>query len=147
MILALPVMRRLLAAAVISASMFAATPAGAFWGTGEGEPTFENLRRSDYMFNPKTQKKVYDSPGWLLMTVDATDGWVQKMKLIDCRASRCMYFKRKADSRNKSVFPYEIDCGMQQVRKRWVYGGKAEWLSWGSIWAEEHKVAYNKFCR
>ena len=28
-------------------------PAEAFWGTGEGEATYQNLKRSDYMFNYK----------------------------------------------------------------------------------------------
>ena len=134
-------------AAVISTSLFAATPAEAFWGTGEGKATYENLQRSDYMFNYKTQAKVYDSPGWLLMTVDANDGWVQKMKLIDCRGSKCMYFKRKADNPEKYVWVYEIDCFRQKQRSRSVHSSKAHWGSWQDIWADEFKVAFNKFCR
>ena len=138
-------MRRLLAAAVFGASLFAATPAEAFGGTGEGEATYENLQRSDYLFNYKTQAKVYDSPGWLLMTVDADTGWVQKMKLVDCRDTRCIYLTRFADDSDKSVYVYEMICSTKKLRTK--PSGKAYWGDWYEMWNEESKVAYNKFCR
>ena len=138
-------MRRLLAAAVVGASLFAATPAEAFGGTGEGEATYENLQRSDYLFNYKTQAKVYDSPGWLLMTVDADTGWVQKMKLVDCRDTRCIYLTRFEDDSDKSVYVYEMICSTKKLRTQ--PSGKAYWGDWYEMWNEESKVAYNQFCR
>ena len=61
--LPLPFMRRLLAAAVIGASLFAVTPAEALGGTGEGEPTYENLVGDSYNSNRKIQQKIYNTPG------------------------------------------------------------------------------------
>lgn len=138
-------MRRLLAAAVFGASLFAATPAEAFGGTGEGEATYENLQRSDYLFNSKIQAKVYDSPGWLLMTVNAKSGEVQKMKLVDCRGTRCIYLKKFADDYDKSVYIYEMDCSTKKVRTKPL--GKPYWGDWYDMFNQETKVAYNNFCR
>ena len=134
-------------AAFISTSLFAAAPSEAFWGTGEGEPTYDNLLSKFYVFNYKTQKKVYDSPGWLLMTVNANSGRVQKMKLVDCRSNKCIYFKRIADSKSKNVSVAQLNCSTNEYRTRPIAMTDSDWMSWSKILSEEHRVAFNKFCR
>jgi len=137
-----------IAASVVSASLLAsAAPAEAFWGTGEGDPTYDNLLGLAYAFNGKTQAKIYDSHGWLLMTVDLETGQVAKMKLVDCQISKCIYFRRISDNPWKKVYVEQIDCSEKKFRWRKSTPPR-RWGKWFAILGRQGRtVAFNKFCR
>tara|TARA_B100000674_G_scaffold490945_1_gene507904 strand:- start:305 stop:769 length:465 start_codon:yes stop_codon:yes gene_type:complete len=149
----------LLIAFVASLSSVIGSPAKAFWA--EKYPTYDLLNRESYKFEYSTQKKVYDSSGWILGTVDPVNGHVRKLKLIDCKGSKCMYFVRMADRQSgKSVKVQQVHCINQEWRERRFLYVDPLWDSWSKLPSRElfnrvkrpeynfaAYVAHQKFCR
>lgn len=116
----------------------------AFWG-GEGDPTYENLHRDDYFFSSKTQAKVYETPGWILMALNPRNGDVAKMKLVDCRGVNCTYLYRWVDNPSKDVYAEEVDCMRKKYRVR---THNASWTVWFDVRDDDMQyTAINKFCK
>ena len=137
-------MRRLLAAAVIGASLFAATPAEALGGTGEDEPTYENLVDDSYNFNRKIQLKISNTPGWVLLAAHTEIPETRMAKLFDCRSNVCIFFVRTVEDPDQNVFVHKINCADRTYEYRnSLMGG---WWGTGPIEHEEEVVAFNKFC-
>ena len=153
---AISLLGALLAASV---SLVAANPVKAFWG--EKYPTYDLLTQESYKFEYSTQKKVYDSSGWILATVDPVNGDVRKIKLIDCKGSKCMYFVRMADRQSrKSVDVQQVHCMNQEWRERRMLLVDPLWGSWSKLPSRElitrvkrpeynfvAYIAHQKFCR
>ena len=96
-------MRRLLAAAVIGASLFAATPAEAFWGR---KITWDVLLEGK--LTPKEQRNIYDERGWTFYKKINAQVWYSK--LFDCRGNECIYFTKVIEDEDKSVAPQLLNC-------------------------------------
>ena len=140
------------AACVISTSLFAASPAEAFWGTGEGEPTYDNLLNNNYAINSDEQEKIYDSPGWNVTSV--MRGLTRKMKLVGCRNSKCIYFQKVADDPFKSITVRQVNC----INNTFTYrkSGFPDY-SWSTEtldmreeiihWAVDPQIIVNSYCR
>ena len=136
--------RFLITAALISAPMAAVSPAEAFWWQ-EKEPTYDMLLDNDYRISIDMERKIYNSDGWMLMKM-YDNGRVDKMKLIDCRGSRCMYYWRVSDEKgwDQDVYVNEINCVTKEERSKPQWA--EPWTPWLGIFMERTKVAYIKFC-
>ena len=131
--------------AVIGTALCLSPSSQAFWG-GEGDPTYENLHKSNYLFRHETQKKAYDSPGWIVLHFNQIEGDLFKIKLVDCRGNKCTYFTKRVDNPNKWVEVSEINCMVNKFRDRQIHDGKAQWTEWRDFsYLVKFKVK-NKFC-